>query len=76
VYDLLLRYNCHIVGEKSVPINHCLIANPGVAKGDLKRVLSHPQALAQCDQYLRDMHVVREGVDDTAGAHASVAMSR
>jgi arogenate/prephenate dehydratase len=64
----LLRYNVHIVGEKAVPINHCLLANPGVKIEDLTRVLSHPQALAQCDQYLRDLNVVKEAVDDTAGA--------
>lgn len=68
MYDLLLRYNVHIVGEKSVPINHCLLANKGVKKEDLRRVLSHPQALAQTDEYLRNMSVVREAVDDTAGA--------
>lgn len=50
MYDLLLRYNLHIVGEKSIPVNHCLMVNKGVAIGDLKRVMSHPQALAQvCD---------------------------
>lgn len=67
VYDLLLRYNLHIVGEKSVPINHCLLVNKGVKKEDLTRVLSHPQALAQTDEYLRGMSVVKEAVDDTAG---------
>ena len=67
MYDLLLRYSCHIVGEKYVPISHCLLANPGVKKEQLTRVLSHPQALAQCDEYLRKLEVVREAVDDTAG---------
>eukprot|EP00892_Ulva_mutabilis_P011011 jgi/Ulvmu1/8282/UM041_0094.1 len=68
VYDLLLRYNLHIVGEKSISISHCLMAKHGVSKSDITRVLSHPQALAQCDQYLRQMQVVKEAVDDTAGA--------
>ena len=68
MYDLLLRYNVHIVGEKFVPISHCLLANHSVQRADLKRVLSHPQALAQCDDYLREMEVVKEAVDDTAGA--------
>lgn len=68
VYDLLLRYRLHIVGETSVAVNHCLMAMPGQKKSDIKRVLSHPQALAQCDGYLRNMGVVKEAVDDTAGA--------
>lgn len=69
VYDLLLRYRLHIVGEVSVAVRHCLLALPGVEKADIKRVLSHPQALAQTDSYTRRMPgVVREAVDDTAGA--------
>lgn len=74
VYDLLLRYRLHIVGETSVAVNHCLLALPGVTKGDVKRVLSHPQALAQTDGYTRRMPgVVREAVDDTAGAAKMIA---
>ncbi|GLC45006.1 hypothetical protein PLESTB_001744400 [Pleodorina starrii] len=73
VYDLLIRYRLHIIGETSLAINHCLVALPGSRKDDLKRVMSHPQALAQCDAYLRRMAVVKEAVDDTAGAAQIVA---
>ena len=38
------RYRLHIVGEVSVDVRHCLMALPGVAKRDLRRVQSHPQA--------------------------------
>lgn len=52
----------------AVAVRHCLLALPGVEKGDIKRVLSHPQALAQTDSYTRRMPgVVREAVDDTGG---------
>eukprot|EP00878_Enallax_costatus_P036617 GHUV01041139.1.p1 GENE.GHUV01041139.1~~GHUV01041139.1.p1 ORF type:complete len:322 (+),score=92.86 GHUV01041139.1:213-1178(+) len=73
VYDLLLRYRLHIVGETSIAVNHCLLALPGTKKEDLSRVLSHPQALAQTDTYLRKLNVVKEAVDDTAGAAQMVA---
>lgn len=75
VYDLLLRYRLHIVGETSVAVNHCLLALPGVNIVDVKRVLSHPQALAQTDGYTRRLNgsVIREAVDDTAGAAKMIA---
>ena len=76
VYDLLLRYRLHIVGETSVAVNHCLMALPGTRLQDVKRAMSHPQALAQVDGYLRRLGVVREAVDDTAGAAQAVAAQR
>jgi hypothetical protein len=57
VYDLLLRYRLHIVGETSVSVNHCLLALPGTKVEELTRVMSHPQALAQVDGYLRKLKV-------------------
>ncbi|XP_042519667.1 arogenate dehydratase/prephenate dehydratase 1, chloroplastic [Macadamia integrifolia] len=74
-YDLLLRHRLHIVGEVQLAVNHCLLGLPGVRKEELKRILSHPQALAQCENTLSKLGVVRESVDDTAGAAQFVAAS-
>lgn len=49
-------------------ISHCICALKGTKKEDLVKVMSHPQALAQCDGYIRRLGVPREAVDDTAGA--------
>lgn len=74
-YDLLLRHRLHIVGEVQLPVHHCLVALPGVRRECLTRVISHPQALAQCELTLNGMglNVAREAFDDTAGAAEYVA---
>ncbi|XAR55376.1 Arogenate dehydratase [Bertholletia excelsa] len=75
-YDLLLRHRLHIVGEVQLDVNLCLLALPGVCKEKLKRVLSHPLALAQSDIFLSKLAVARENVDDCAGAAEFVASNR
>lgn len=72
-YDLLLRHRLHIVGEVQLAVNLCLLAIPGVGIDQLRRVLSHPQALAQSDIILSKLGVSRENVDDSAGAAQYVA---
>lgn len=74
-YDLLLRHNrLHIVGEVRLAVRHCLLANRGVKIENLRRAMSHPQALAQCEQTLTMLGIEhREAVDDTAGAAKYIA---
>uniref|UniRef100_A0A453IBR8 Arogenate dehydratase n=2 Tax=Aegilops tauschii subsp. strangulata TaxID=200361 RepID=A0A453IBR8_AEGTS len=68
-YDLLLRHELHIVGDVRLAVRHCLLANRGVKIGDLRSVMSHPQALAQCEHTLTELGIEqRQAVDDTAGA--------
>jgi prephenate dehydratase len=68
-YDLLLEHDLPIVGEVTLPITHNLMALPGTALSDIKRILSHPQALAQCERFLRGMSGVSvEATYDTAGS--------
>ncbi|HKS23112.1 MAG TPA: prephenate dehydratase [Thermoanaerobaculia bacterium] len=68
-YDLLLDSNLTIAGETNLRVVHNLIAPPGVELADLRRVVSHPVALAQCTRFLA-AHPELEPmpVHDTAGA--------
>ena len=68
-YDLLLEHDLPIVGEVQLVITHNLMALPGTRIDQLTRVYSHPQALAQCERFLRTLpHVKVEATYDTAGS--------
>ena len=76
-YDLLVRNELKIVGEIELPVRHLLLALPGTRFEDLKQIYSHPQALAQCDHFLRSL----EGVEivasyDTAGSAKMIKEQR
>jgi chorismate mutase/prephenate dehydratase len=73
VYDLLFRLNLAVVGEEVLEIEHCLLGVPGASLQDLRMVHSHPQALAQCSEFLGEMpHVDTEAAVNTALAAARV----
>ena len=67
-YDLLLQHKLSVVGEYYLRVSHCLLGCPGVKLEEIERVISHPQALAQCDGYLRSLGVIIEAAYDTAGS--------
>ena len=73
-YDLLSRYpDVKIVGEIKVRIRHNLIVSPGTEEKTVTKVYSHPQALAQCAEYLSRKGWEMHPYFDTAGAAAMVA---
>ncbi|NIP28035.1 MAG: bifunctional chorismate mutase/prephenate dehydratase, partial [Phycisphaerae bacterium] len=69
-YDLLLRYELFIIGEIQHRVAHQLMVLPGVKAEEVKRVYSHPQALAQCRQSIQAHfpHAERVATYDTAGS--------
>jgi prephenate dehydratase len=67
-YDLLIQRKLWINGEHYLRVHHCLIATPGVQAADLRTVISHPQALAQCNGYLHGHGLTPKVFYDTAGA--------
>ena len=72
-YDLLVDHDIPITGEVELDVVHCLQALPGTKVEDITIVYSHPQALAQCERYLKDLGVTVEAIYDTAGGAKLVA---
>lgn len=74
-YDHLRNYRVKITGEAKLRIRHYLMAKPGARLDGIKRVLSHPQALGQCQVFLREKLGSSDIVPtyDTAGAAKLVA---
>ncbi len=54
-YSLLEKLPLHIVGEAMKAVRHNLLAIPGAKLSDIRRIASHPQAIAQCDVFLQGM---------------------
>lgn len=67
-YDLLLQHELVVTGEHNLRVSHCLIGLPGTRLEDIHTVTSHPQALAQCERYLKRLGVRIESAYDTAGS--------
>ncbi|SJN53816.1 P-protein [Vibrio ruber DSM 16370] len=73
VYDLLQRTTLHIVGELTLPIEHCLLATQDISLEDIRVLYSHPQPLQQCSEFLGYMrHVTLESCISTADAMQKV----
>ena len=75
VYDLMKKYNFHIVRSARVKIEHCLVSKQGADIKSIKKVISHPQALSQCTEYLKKLGVEIEAVENTAVAAKIVSES-
>ena len=54
VYDLIQHYDCAIVGEQMVKIEHVLLGVPGATLDDIDTVYSHPQGFAQCREFFME----------------------
>jgi prephenate dehydratase len=75
-YDLFLRHGLHLVGETVVRVDHSLLALPGSAIDELQEVMSHPQAIAQCEEFLSGLEVTVRAEYNTAGAAKKIADDR
>lgn len=72
-YDQLMDHDLRIRAEVILKVEHCLMAAPGTEMAEIERVISHPQALAQCARTLRRMGIEPVSHYDTAGAARDLA---
>lgn len=76
IYDLMARYNFHIVRSTRLHVSHVLLAPRGVKLEDITEIYSHEQAIQQCSEFLQGLKGVRVNVcENTAMAAKAVAES-
>ncbi|HEY7474016.1 MAG TPA: prephenate dehydratase domain-containing protein [Vicinamibacterales bacterium] len=74
--DLMARHGVRVVAERDQQITQALVAPPGVPLTAMRRVLSHPVAIAQCRRFLQAHPALSPvPVFDTAGAVAEIVRS-
>ena len=74
--DALAWTDVKIQAEVVVPISHSLLGVPGTRLGKITQVLSHPQALAQCRDFLRKNLPKAELIEMTSTAKAAEQVSK
>jgi len=62
-----LRYDYKIIGEFDLEVKHCLLSLESDIK-NVKQAFSHPQALNQCHNFLKDHKIQAQKFSDTAAA--------
>lgn len=75
VYDAMIAHDFHIVRSVRLAIRHNLLALPGAKLSDIREVVSHEQALRQCDGFLQSLGVKLTVCENTAAAAELVAKS-
>ncbi|MDD4860133.1 MAG: prephenate dehydratase [Dehalococcoidales bacterium] len=66
VYDLMLESKLRVCGETELRVSHCLISVSEASLDTIKRVYSHPQALAQSRKFLKHLNAELVPTDNTA----------
>ncbi len=70
--DLIFSGNLSVNGIYELEIHQNLLGVPGATASDIKTVISHPQALSQCHDYLKMKGYLTEEANNTAVAAKTV----
>lgn len=73
VYDLLQQYGLYISHSHVKVIQHCIAGCKGTSLETVKEVYSHPQALRQCQQYIKQHQFTPFEESNTAVAANKIA---
>jgi len=73
MHSLLPGSGLSIIGEKFLRVEHCLLAPPGATIATIKRIHSHPVALGQVRNLIRELGAAAVVEYDTAGAAEIIA---
>lgn len=72
VTDLMFTGSLHVTGVYTLPVNHHLLGVPGAKAENIRRVVSHPQALSQCGGYIQRHGLEAVQASNTARAAQAV----
>ncbi len=75
VYRLIMDNDAYIFASHKLPVEHCLLAKKGADISHIKEILSHPQAIGQCSEYLKDKGIKATNTTNTAFAAETVSHS-
>lgn len=74
-YDLIMKYRFYVVGAYDLKISHCLCARSDINYDAIENVYSHPQALSQCNIFLKNFDFTGINFTNTAAAAKYVSES-
>lgn len=74
-YDLIMKYRFYVVGAYDLKIEHCLCTRQDISYEDITDVYSHPQALSQCNNFLKSFDFTGINFSNTAAAAKYVCES-
>ena len=74
--DLIFSGSLFINGIYELEIHQNLLGVPGSSAEDIKKVISHPQALSQCHDYIKSRALETEEANNTAVAAKQVALAK